>query len=196
MLNICCFFVLFIAVKIDSKLTLHYLEKVLLYTLTRQNFQIRRVTFFKSFLPRRNYGMDFWFSGKKEEILSAHWDEMNCRPVSWSYNKPCSLSPPYWFFSLILHNYLGQIWLQMVEKFIIRWNISPNCNNLLYDFVGMFWKLSVFCFFFRNRDWCSDCSWCLSAGRPNLWYPAGEPVRVTCPYCWQSCLLPRRCLSC
>ena len=48
MLNFLCFFVLFNAVKTDSKLTLHHLGKIFIIQLTDIKFKIWRVTFFKS----------------------------------------------------------------------------------------------------------------------------------------------------
>ena len=51
MLNFLCFFVLFNAVKSDTKLTLHHMRIFFIISLTKIKFKIWRVTFFKSFLP-------------------------------------------------------------------------------------------------------------------------------------------------
>ena len=51
MLNILCFFVLFNAVKTDTKLTLQLMEKMFIIYLIKIKFKILRVTFFKSVSP-------------------------------------------------------------------------------------------------------------------------------------------------
>ena len=50
MLN-CHFFVLFYAVKTDTKLTLHHMWNIFIIQLTKIKFKIWRVTFLKNFLP-------------------------------------------------------------------------------------------------------------------------------------------------
>ena len=71
MLHFLCFFVLFIAVKTDSKVTLHHMEKIFVIQLTEIKFKIWRVTFLGSFLPQKIMG---WTSGFPEitETSSAH----------------------------------------------------------------------------------------------------------------------------
>ena len=44
-------FVLFYAVKTDTKLTLHHMWNIFIIQLTKIKFKIWRVTFLKSFLP-------------------------------------------------------------------------------------------------------------------------------------------------
>ena len=39
------------------------MEKIFISYLTEIKFETRRITFLKKFLPLRNYGMDFLFSG-------------------------------------------------------------------------------------------------------------------------------------
>ena len=54
--------VLFIAVKTDSKLTSHHMEKIFIIQLTEIKFKIWRVTFFNSFYHKEIMGWTFGFS--------------------------------------------------------------------------------------------------------------------------------------
>ena len=54
MLNFLCFFVLFNAVKTDTKLTLHHIGKKIIIQLIKIKFKIWRVTFLKSFFTIKN----------------------------------------------------------------------------------------------------------------------------------------------
>ena len=67
------FFILFIAIQTDSKLTLHHVGKFSLRVrLTEIKSEIWRVTFSKSCLPLRNYGMGFRFSGNNENMMDRY----------------------------------------------------------------------------------------------------------------------------
>ena len=57
------FIVVFIAVKTDSKLTLHHMGKSFIIELTKKNIKIWRVTFFKSFYHKEIMG---WTPGFPE----------------------------------------------------------------------------------------------------------------------------------
>ena len=63
--NFLCFFVLFNAVKTDAKLTLHHMGKILMVKFIKIKYKNRRVTFLKSFLPLKRFGMDFLFLRKR-----------------------------------------------------------------------------------------------------------------------------------
>ena len=79
MLNFLCFFVLFNAVKTDTKLTLHHMGNFLFFNF-KIKFKIWRVTFLKSFLPLKEFGMDFRFSrksyhertGMRQSLIEIH----------------------------------------------------------------------------------------------------------------------------
>ena len=60
-----------IAVKTDSKFTLHHMGKSLSFNLWEIEFKIWKVTILILFLPQRNYGMDFLFSGNNGNIECA-----------------------------------------------------------------------------------------------------------------------------
>ena len=66
MLNFLCFFVLFNAMKTDTKLTLHHTGKIFIIYLVKIKFKTWRVTFLKSFLPLTKFGMVFRFSRKRQ----------------------------------------------------------------------------------------------------------------------------------
>ena len=50
--------------------------------------KISRVTFLKSFLPLKNFGMDFRFSSNREDLPRADWDEteINVKLSVWSWS--------------------------------------------------------------------------------------------------------------
>ena len=83
MLNcLCCFFlcVFFCIVKCseNTKLTLHHMWNIFIIQLTKIEFKIWRVTFFKSFLPLIYLGGGgVWTSGFHaiDDWPRAHWDE-------------------------------------------------------------------------------------------------------------------------
>ena len=76
-------FVLFVAVKTDSKLTEHHIGNFLLFTLTEIKFKIRRVTFLEVFLPQRHNWMEFRLSENKGNIECTQiQDELQCLNAS------------------------------------------------------------------------------------------------------------------
>ena len=67
----------FNAVKTDTKLTLHHMGKIFIIYLTKIKFKIWKVTFFKSFLPLKCFGMDFRFSRNRQFTMCAlRWDRV------------------------------------------------------------------------------------------------------------------------
>ena len=69
MLNFLCFFVLCIAVKTDSKLTLHHMGIYLfIYLFTEKKIKIWRVTFFETFYATKKLWDGLMFSGNNTNI--------------------------------------------------------------------------------------------------------------------------------
>ena len=78
MLIFLCFFVLSIAAKTDSKLTLHHMGKNFIIYLNQIKFKIWMVAFLKSvFYNKEIMGLTFGFQ-EITETSNAYWYEMNC----------------------------------------------------------------------------------------------------------------------
>ena len=84
MLNYLCFFVLFNAVKTDTKLTLHHMRKMFIISLTKIKFKIWRVTFLKGFFTiKKDWdGLPFF---SQETIYHVHTEMRQSLVLNLNY---------------------------------------------------------------------------------------------------------------
>ena len=92
---LCFFFEQCKAVKTDKKLTLHNIRKIFSIELTGMKFKIWRVTFFKSFLPLKHFGMDFrCLCNRQFTTCTMRWEFRLCSHPVTSDNQRLVNAPP------------------------------------------------------------------------------------------------------